>query len=183
MWKDSIRNIVVIFQPNILRIVGFYVRHSATDSYFLYVSKIEYGWNLWLKVLFIMCTYITKNFIEIPPCAKKVIFSTEFVLLDLNPPFYEVNQEVWKRPCAWRNFKNIFCVLSTPHKKPFRTEKTSIFNFRYVKEVWASVLLGVKHARVFLYSQYKRTVPLLICTGFLKYPFGHLFQTEIKIQL
>ena len=31
MWKDSIRNIVVIFQPNILRIVGFYVRHSAYD--------------------------------------------------------------------------------------------------------------------------------------------------------
>ena len=30
MWKDSIRNIVVIFQPNILRIIGFYVRHSAT---------------------------------------------------------------------------------------------------------------------------------------------------------
>ena len=29
MWKDSIRNIVVIFQPNILRIVGFYVRHWA----------------------------------------------------------------------------------------------------------------------------------------------------------
>ena len=25
------------------------------------------------------------------------------------------------------------------------------------------------------------TNPLLICTGFLKYPFGHLFQTEIKI--
>ena len=23
--------------------------------------------------------------------------------------------------------------------------------------------------------------PLLICAGFLKYPFGHLFQTEIKI--
>ena len=23
--------------------------------------------------------------------------------------------------------------------------------------------------------------PLLICTGFLKYPFGHLIQTEIKI--
>ena len=31
MWKDSIRNIVVIFQPNILRIVGFYVRHSAIE--------------------------------------------------------------------------------------------------------------------------------------------------------
>ena len=108
----------------------------ATDSYFLYVLKIEYGWNLWLKVLSIMCTYITNSFIEIPPCAKKAIFSTEFVLLDLYPPFFEVNQEVWKRPCAWRNFKNIFCVLSTYPKKPFRTEKPSIW-------VWASGLLGV----------------------------------------
>ena len=26
-----------------------------------------------------------------------------------------------------------------------------------------------------------RTDPLLICTDFLKYPFWHLFQTEIKI--
>ena len=32
MWKDSIRNIVVTFQTTILRIVGFYVRHSATDQ-------------------------------------------------------------------------------------------------------------------------------------------------------
>ena len=102
----------------------------ATDSYFLYISKIEYGWNLWLEVLFIMCTYITKKFIEIPPCAKKVIFSTEFVLLDLNPHFYEVNQEVWKRPCAWRNFKNIFCVLSTYPKKHLerRNHPCSIFD-------------------------------------------------------
>ena len=36
--------------------------------------------NLWLKVLFIMCTYITEIFIEIPPCAKKVIFITEFAI-------------------------------------------------------------------------------------------------------
>ena len=90
-----------------------------------------------------MCRYSTKIFIEIPPCAKKVIFSTKFVLLVLNPHFYEVNQEGWKRPCAWRNLKNTFCVLSTCPKKPFRTEKTSIFNFRYVKEVWTSGLLGV----------------------------------------
>ena len=119
-----------------------------TDSYFLYVSKIEYGWNLWLKVSFIMCTYITNFFIEIPPCAKKVIFSTEFVLLDLNPPFYVVNQEVWKRSCAWRNFRNIFCVLATYLKKTFRTEKPSIFNFRYIKEVWASGLLDVSTASI-----------------------------------
>ena len=39
MWKDSIRNIVVIFQPNILRIVGFYVRHSAHDFLILWGKK------------------------------------------------------------------------------------------------------------------------------------------------
>ena len=92
-----------------------------------------YGLKFYL--LYVQCTYITKVFIEIPPCAKKVIFTTEFVFLDLNPHFYEVNQEVWKRPCAWRNFKNIFSVLYKYPKKPFRTEKSSIFNFRYVKEV------------------------------------------------
>ena len=37
MWKDSIRNIVVIFQTTILRIVGFFVNpspfsHSAIGS-------------------------------------------------------------------------------------------------------------------------------------------------------
>ena len=31
MWKDSIGNIVAIFQLNILRIVGFYVRHSDKE--------------------------------------------------------------------------------------------------------------------------------------------------------
>ena len=44
--------------------------------------------------LLYVCIYITKKFSEIPPCAKKVIFITEFVFLDLNPHFYEVNQEV-----------------------------------------------------------------------------------------
>ena len=47
-----------------------------------------------LKYFFSIPVYITKKFIEIPPCPKKVIFSTEFVLLDPNPHFYEVNQEV-----------------------------------------------------------------------------------------
>ena len=37
MWKDSIKNIVVIFQTTILRIVGFYVRHSAH----VFVFKFE----------------------------------------------------------------------------------------------------------------------------------------------
>ena len=32
MWKDFIRNIVVIFQTTILRSVGLYVRHSANEK-------------------------------------------------------------------------------------------------------------------------------------------------------
>ena len=42
MWKDSIRNIVVIFQTNILRIVGFYVRRSA-----IVTSSISFGLHLY----------------------------------------------------------------------------------------------------------------------------------------
>ena len=41
MWKDSNRNIVVIFQPNILRIVGFYVRHSAFDTIFSWCTDVK----------------------------------------------------------------------------------------------------------------------------------------------
>ena len=40
MWKDSIRNVVVIFQPNILRIVGFYVKHSSS-RYLDMIFQIE----------------------------------------------------------------------------------------------------------------------------------------------
>ena len=40
MWKDSIRNIVVIFQTTILRIFGFYVRRSAL------VLKHPWRWNV-----------------------------------------------------------------------------------------------------------------------------------------
>ena len=32
-----------------------------------------------------------KNIFEISPCAHRVIFITEFVLLTKTPPFYEVN--------------------------------------------------------------------------------------------
>ena len=40
MWKESNRNIVVIFQPNILRIVGFYVRHSANVLVYPYLFLV-----------------------------------------------------------------------------------------------------------------------------------------------
>ena len=50
-----------------------------------------------------------KKNIETPPCAKEVIFITEFAILPKIPPFYEVKKIFQKRLSAWRNFKNIFC--------------------------------------------------------------------------
>ena len=49
-----------------------------------------------------------------------------------------------KKALRMEEFQKYFCVLSTYPKKPFRTEKPFIFNFRYVKEVWDCGLLGVK---------------------------------------
>ena len=132
-----------------------------------------------------MCTYITKNFIETPPCAKKVVFITEFVLVHLSPHFYKVNQEAWKRPCAWRNFKNIVCVLLSGHpKNPFRTQKLSIFNFRYVKEVWASGLLGVKFHWIICCEEDQWVFfPLILCIIYFFFLLISSFCPIIKLVL
>ena len=55
-----------------------------------------------------ICRYTTKSFIEIPPCAKKVIFITEFAIWCKKNPFYKVKKIFQKRLCEWRNFRNIF---------------------------------------------------------------------------
>ena len=52
MWKDSIRNTVVIFQPNILRIVGFY-----TVNNYMQVTGMATGENF--------AFFIYRNFVEI----------------------------------------------------------------------------------------------------------------------
>jgi hypothetical protein len=39
MWKNSIRNIVVIFQTTILRIVGFYVRRSSNETLLIFLNN------------------------------------------------------------------------------------------------------------------------------------------------
>ena len=46
--------------------------------------------------------------------------------------------------CAWREFNSTHSVASKDHKGP-----SSIFNFRYVRQVWITGLLGVKE--LFLY--------------------------------
>ena len=46
MWKDSNRNIVVIFKTNILRIVGFFVRRSAVKVCLKWPSTSQSGVEL-----------------------------------------------------------------------------------------------------------------------------------------
>ena len=46
--------------------------------------------GLKFHLIYVQCTYITNFFIQIPQCAKGVIFITEFALLSTNLPFYEV---------------------------------------------------------------------------------------------
>ena len=59
MWKDYIRSTVVIFQPNILKIVGFYVRHSASLllAILRYIlKKLDSGSTSFVKVCCILGT-------------------------------------------------------------------------------------------------------------------------------
>ena len=53
---------------------------------------------------------VTPQKIEIPPCAKKVIFGAEFVNLGKNPFFYELNKWAQKWPLAWNSKKNVVYV-------------------------------------------------------------------------
>ena len=70
----------------IREIVGkkYELTYNMRNSTILYPVKMEYGWNLCLKV-----SFITKIFIEIHPCSNNVIVIPEFVILWQNPSFYK----------------------------------------------------------------------------------------------
>ena len=79
----------------------------------VYLVKMEYGWNLWLKVLFFICTYIAKKFIEIPPCTLKVLFINKFAISCKSPHFYEVKwirmrMEEFQKYFFWTTFHHHF---------------------------------------------------------------------------
>ena len=73
MWKESNRNIVVIFQPNILGIVGFYVRHSAhhcsTGQWFIFTEVTFYNIHI-LAVDF--CLLLTLSQISFTNTCTKI---------------------------------------------------------------------------------------------------------------
>ena len=94
--------------------------------------KMEYGWNLWLKVSFITCTYIKKNYWN--PSMRKICHSYYWICnFGKNPPFYELKNIFVKRFCACRDFKNIFA-----RPRPKILIFLYIFHFEYVNEAWTS---------------------------------------------
>ena len=89
------------------------------DSTLVCPVKIEYGWNLQLKHSFMICRFTTKSFIEIPPCAKMVIFVTEFVELGFSIRVAKVLTVHDDLLTQWRPIKiskfraNIFLIQTT----------------------------------------------------------------------
>ena len=100
--------------------------YYATDSYFIqYVLKMEYGCNLWLKVSFITCTYITKKILKSLHALKM-----SFLLLNLQfwqkPTFLWTKNIFLKRLFACIDFKNnfskpLFTIIFRPNILIFDT--------------------------------------------------------------
>ena len=64
IWKTKKSSKIEGNTLGILRRSFFPFNALGMPSFNNSVSKIEYGWNLWFKVLFIMCTYITKKIVK-----------------------------------------------------------------------------------------------------------------------
>ena len=69
------------------------ISNTKLHTWFTY-SKWNMDEIFGLKVSFSIIVNPTIFFFEIHPCAKKIIFITKFVFLDLNSDFYEVNELV-----------------------------------------------------------------------------------------
>ena len=100
-FRSSISTLV--FNPNPLTHNTPLIHTSFT------YSKLNMDEICGLKFyLLYVLTYITKNIFEIPPCARPFsdlpCWLSQFSKTKLRQP----TGQTWKRPCAWRNFKNIF---------------------------------------------------------------------------
>ena len=65
-----------------------------------------------------MPAYTTKIFFEIPPCAKIVIFVTEFVILYKRPPFYEGKWIIRKWLLSHGGISIIFLIARLARSDP-----------------------------------------------------------------
>ena len=82
---------------------------------------------MWLKVSLIICAYITNFFIVIPPCAKKVIFITEFAILG-----YKVKKKILRMKEFQHNFFRPLFATDVYFRY--------IFYFEHVNEVFGVML-------------------------------------------
>ena len=94
-----------------LRLV-FVIRHLTPNTWAIrqplaYLVKMEYGWNLWLKVWFII------YFLKIPPCAHHIIFTTEFVFF-LSKLLLSMSREEFQKKIknSRPHFTIIFIILN-----------------------------------------------------------------------
>ena len=116
---------------------SFWIFISFNTKYAMIHASFTYSkWNMYLKKCFWTKNdgkkWSRKNIFEIPPLSDLLIY---FIKVRLFPLKYKFSNNI---VCAWRE-------LPTYLKGPVRTEKSSIFNFEYVNEVWIIRLLGVKN--------------------------------------
>ena len=79
------------------------------------------------------------------------------------------------------------CLLMLLHASGSKFKKISCLTVRFNHKLFSSFpntgLAAIIHTcKIFLLRRCLLSIPLLISTGFLKYPFWHLFQTGIKFQ-
>ena len=97
---------------------AYFFRSLTHYSPLIQPSVTRSKWNMdeicGLKFHFLCYVYIQhKNFIDIPPCTKNVIFITEFAILGKILPFYEVREiilrmEEFQKKFSRQLFTNIF---------------------------------------------------------------------------
>ena len=121
---------------------------NAIDSYFVYVLKMEYGWNFWLKLSFGIVINTTKIFFKSLLAQKR-----SFLLLNLTQIliFMKLSNGSENSFAHGRiSKKNLYGIYNyICYMKLYA--KNSIFHFDRVNEVWISGILYVKlHSTCFL---------------------------------
>ena len=103
-------------------------RQYMSYSTIVYQVKMKYGstnnniFGRFVKHFFEPLIYFIKGRI----CASNYKFSNKNDIL-----------------CAWRDFNETFCGISTYHKWKFKLQISSIFNFDRAHQSWISGVLGV----------------------------------------
>ena len=125
----------------------FFNTPQPSYSTIAYKVKMEYGWNLWLKVSFIISTYTTKVVLKSLHLERRSFFYS-ICNFSRNSSYLWVRSDCSEMACGWWNFKNMFRPLP-------------LFHFDRVTNGWIRGLYCVK---MFGYSQIIKFGVILIIT-------------------